>query len=41
MHADGTGVARHHRQVVEQCDHLIDMHGGDIDESLRATRTGR
>ena len=23
------------RQVVEQCDHLIDMHGGDLDESLR------
>ena len=32
------------RQVVEQCDHLIDMHGGDLDESLRPysywTRTG-
>src|SRR5881296_3347984 len=24
------------KQVVEQCDHLIDMHGGDLDESLRA-----
>ena len=23
------------RQVVEKCDHLIDFHGGDIDESLR------
>ena len=23
------------REVVEQSDHLIDMHGGDIDESLR------
>ena len=23
------------RQVVEQADHLIDMHGGDLDESLR------
>jgi uncharacterized protein len=22
-------------QVVERCDHLIDMHGGDLDESLR------
>jgi predicted deacylase len=33
------------QQVVEQCDHLIDFHGGDIDESLRPysywTRTGR
>jgi predicted deacylase len=32
------------RQVVEQCDHLIDLHGGDLDESLRAysywTKTG-
>jgi predicted deacylase len=32
------------RQVVEQCDHLIDFHGGDTDESLRPysywTRTG-
>ncbi len=32
------------RQVVEQCDHLIDYHGGDIDESLRPysywTKTG-
>ncbi len=23
------------RQVVEQCDYLIDLHGGDLDESLR------
>jgi hypothetical protein len=23
------------RQVVEKCDHLIDLHGGDLDESLR------
>jgi uncharacterized protein len=23
------------KQVVEQCDHLIDLHGGDTDESLR------
>ncbi|MBM3789486.1 MAG: succinylglutamate desuccinylase, partial [Acidobacteria bacterium] len=33
------------REVVEQCDHLIDFHGGDLDESLRPysywTRTGR
>ena len=32
------------KQVVEQCDHLIDFHGGDTDESLRPysywTRTG-
>lgn len=32
-------------QVVEQADHLIDLHGGDLDESLRPytywTRTGR
>lgn len=32
------------KQVVERCDHLIDLHGGDLDESLRAysywTRTG-
>lgn len=32
------------RQVVEQCDHLIDLHGGDLDESLRQysywTKTG-
>ncbi len=23
------------RQVVDKCDHLIDLHGGDLDESLR------
>src|SRR5262245_32308996 len=23
------------KEVVEKCDHLIDLHGGDIDESLR------
>lgn len=23
------------RQVVDQCDHLIDLHGGDLDENLR------
>jgi predicted deacylase len=23
------------REVVEQCDHLIDLHGGDLDENLR------
>jgi predicted deacylase len=23
------------RQVIDQCDHLIDLHGGDTDESLR------
>jgi len=32
------------KQVVERCDHLIDLHGGDLDESLRPysywTRTG-
>jgi len=32
------------KQVVEQCDHLIDLHGGDLDESLRPysywTKTG-
>jgi len=31
--------------VVEQCDHLIDLHGGDLDESLRPysywTKTGK
>lgn len=33
------------KQIVEQADHLIDLHGGDLDESLRPytywTRTGR
>ena len=32
------------KQVVEKCDHLIDLHGGDLDESLRQysywTKTG-
>src|SRR3989442_15246375 len=32
------------KQVVEQCDHLIDLHGGDLEESLRPysywTKTG-
>src|SRR6185503_10512476 len=32
------------KEVVERCDHLIDLHGGDLDESLRPysywTRTG-
>jgi predicted deacylase len=32
------------KQVVEQCDHLIDLHGGDLDEGLRPysywTKTG-
>jgi predicted deacylase len=32
------------KHVVEQCDHLIDLHGGDLDESLRQysywTKTG-
>jgi len=32
------------KQVVEQCDHLVDLHGGDLDESLRPysywTKTG-
>ena len=33
------------REVVDRCDHLIDLHGGDLDESLRPysywTKTGR
>jgi predicted deacylase len=37
--ADGTQTERASylitKQVIEQCDHLIDLHGGDIDESLR------
>jgi hypothetical protein len=37
--ADGTQTERVSfavtKQVVEQCDHLIDLHGGDLDESLR------
>ena len=46
--ADGTQTDRASylitREVVERADHLIDLHGGDIDESLRPytywTRTG-
>ena len=37
--ADGTQTERAswviERQVVEQCDYLIDFHGGDLDENLR------
>ncbi len=37
--ADGTQTERASllitRQVVERCDYLIDLHGGDLDESLR------
>lgn len=37
--ADGTQTERASylitKQVVEPCDHLIDLHGGDLDESLR------
>jgi hypothetical protein len=33
------------KEVVDKCDHLIDLHGGDLDESLRPysywTKTGR
>ena len=47
--SDGTQTERASylitKQVVEQCDHLIDLHGGDLDESLRPysywTKTGR
>jgi predicted deacylase len=47
--ADGTQTERASylitRQVVEPSDHLIDLHGGDLDESLRPysywTKTGR
>ena len=46
--ADGTQTERASlaitREVVEKSDHLIDMHGGDLDESLRPysywTKTG-
>lgn len=45
---DGTQTDRAsfliNKQVVDQCDHLIDLHGGDTDESLRRysywTKTG-
>lgn len=37
--ADGTQTERASlamtREVVEKCDHLIDLHGGDLDENLR------
>ena len=37
--ADGTQTERVSyvitKQIVERCDHLIDYHGGDLDESLR------
>src|SRR4029450_2980915 len=47
--ADGTQTERASylitKEVVEKCDHLIDLHGGDLDESLRPysywTVTGR
>ena len=47
--ADGTQTERASylitREIVERCDHLIDLHGGDLDESLRPysywTVTGR
>src|SRR3989441_3321973 len=47
--ADGTQTERASylitKEVVERCDHLIDLHGGDLDESLRPysywTKTGR
>src|SRR5439155_877465 len=47
--ADGTQTERASylitQQVVERSDHLIDLHGGDLDESLRPysywTKTGR
>lgn len=47
--ADGTQSERASlaitKEVVERCDHLIDFHGGDIDEDLRPysywTQTGR
>ena len=46
--ADGTQTERASflitREVVDKCDHLIDLHGGDIDEDLRPysywTKTG-
>jgi predicted deacylase len=47
--ADGTQTERASylitKEVVDKCDHLIDLHGGDLDESLRPysywTKTGR
>ncbi|MGH9400339.1 MAG: succinylglutamate desuccinylase/aspartoacylase family protein [Thermoanaerobaculia bacterium] len=46
--ADGTQTERASflitREVVEKCDHLVDLHGGDLDEDLRPysywTKTG-
>src|SRR2546427_5796230 len=46
--SDGTQTERASylitKEVVERCDHLIDLHGGDLDESLRPysywTKTG-
>jgi predicted deacylase len=46
--ADGTQTERASyamtKEVVDRCDHLIDLHGGDLDESLRPysywTKTG-
>ena len=46
--ADGTQTERASflitREVVDKCDHLVDLHGGDIDEDLRPysywTKTG-
>lgn len=46
--ADGTQTERASlaitREVVDKCDHLIDLHGGDLDEDLRPysywTKTG-
>jgi predicted deacylase len=47
--SDGTQTERASylitKEVVTRCDHLIDLHGGDLDESLRPysywTKTGR
>jgi predicted deacylase len=46
--ADGTQTERASflitKEIVERCDHVIDLHGGDLDESLRPysywTKTG-
>jgi len=34
-HAERSRVRVITKEVVEQCDHLIDLHGGDLDENLR------
>ncbi len=38
--ADGTQTERAlwamGKQVIEKCDYLIDLHGGDLDENLRS-----